>query len=63
MLLLINSEAHPLPSRLQKQIEKALEYTRKWRVTANVKKNAVVVLIVVRNEDKGNPVTFKWKWG
>ena len=51
------------PEGLQKQIEKALEYTRKWRVTANVKKNAVVVLIVVRNEDKGNPVTFKWKWG
>ena len=23
---------------LQKQTEKALEYTRKWRVTANVKK-------------------------
>ena len=26
------------PEGLQKQIEKALEYTRKWRVTANVKK-------------------------
>ena len=25
------------PEGLQKQIEKALEYTRKWRVTANVK--------------------------
>ena len=25
------------PERLQKQIEKTLEYTRKWRVTANVK--------------------------
>ena len=47
------------PEGLQKQIEKALEYTRKWRVTANVKKCAVVVC----NEDKVNPVTFKWKWG
>ena len=33
---------------LQKQIEKALEYTKKWRLTANVKKCAVVV---VCNED------------
>ena len=36
---------------LQKRIEKALEYTRKWRVTAIVKKCAVVVC----NEDKVNP--------
>ena len=28
-------------------------------MTANVKECAVVV----RNEDKGNPVSFKWKWG
>ena len=28
-------------------------------MTANVKKCAVVVC----NEDKVNPVTFKWKWG
>ena len=47
------------PERLQKQIEKALEYTRKWRGTANVQKCAVVV----RNEDKVDPVTFKWNWG
>ncbi|MEP2874451.1 MAG: reverse transcriptase domain-containing protein [Hyphomicrobiales bacterium] len=47
------------PEGLQKQIEKALEYTRKWRVTANVKKCAVVVC----NEDKVNPVNFSWKWG
>ena len=33
---------------LQEQIEKALEYTRKWRVTANVNKCAVLVC----NEDK-----------
>ena len=26
------------PEGLQKQIEKALEYTRQWRVTANVKR-------------------------
>ena len=37
----------------------ALEYTRKWRVTPNVQKCALVVC----NEDKVNPVTFKWKWG
>ena len=28
------------PEGLQGQIEKAIEYTRKWRVTANVKKSA-----------------------
>ena len=44
---------------MQKQIEKALEYTRKCRVTVNVKKCAVVVC----NEDKVNPVTLKGKWG
>ena len=47
------------PQGLQKQIGKAVEYTRNWRVTANVKKCAVVVC----NEDKVNPVTFKWQWG
>ena len=31
------------PEGLQKQVEKALEHTREWRVTANVKKRAVVV--------------------
>ena len=44
------------PEGLQRQIEKTLEYTRKWRLAANVKKCAVVVC----NEDKENPVTFKW---
>jgi len=44
---------------LQTQIDKALEYTRKWRVTANVNKCAVLVC----NEDKKNPVEFKWRWG
>ena len=44
---------------LQKQMEKALDYTRKSSVTANVKKCAVVV----RNEDKAIPVNFKWEWG
>ena len=47
------------PEGLQKQIDKALEYTRKWRVTANLKRCAVVVC----NEDKVKPVTFKLKWG
>ena len=44
---------------MQKQVEKALEYTRKWRVTANMKTCAVVVC----NEDEVNPVNIKWKWG
>ena len=44
---------------LQNQIEKALEYTRKWRVTANASKCAVLAC----HEDKKNPVEFKWKWG
>ena len=34
---------------LQQQVEKALEYTRKWKVTANVNKCAVPVC---NNEDK-----------
>lgn len=42
---------------LQKQLEKALECTRILILTANVNKRAVVA----RNEDKLNPVTFKWK--
>ena len=45
------------PEGLQKQVEKALEYARKWRV-ADVKQCAVVVC----NEDKLKPVTFKWTW-
>ena len=47
------------PEGLQKQTEKALEYTRKWRVKANVKERAVVVC----NEDKANPMNFSWEWG
>ena len=35
------------PEGLQKQVEKALEYTRKWTVMANAKTCAVVVC----NED------------
>ena len=41
--------------RLKEQIEKALEYTRKWRVTANFNNCAVLVC----NEDKKKPVEFK----
>ena len=44
-----------IPEGLQKQIEKAAEYTRKWRVTANVKTCAVVVC----NEDEVNAVNFE----
>ena len=41
------------PEGLQFQIEKALEYTRKWRVA-----------VVVCNEDKVDRIMhFKWKWG
>ena len=34
------------PEGLQKQIEKALEYTRKWRVTANVKRCSLLDIVV-----------------
>ena len=49
------------PEGLQKQIlvEKALAYTRKWSVTANVKRCAVVVC----NEGKVNPVNFQMEVG
>ena len=47
------------PEGLQEQLDEALKYTRKWRVTANVKMCAVVVC----NEDKVDPVNVKWKWG
>ena len=47
------------PKGFQKEREKTLEYTRKWRVTANVK----ICAVVVCNEDKVNPVNFRWKWG
>ena len=40
---------------LQKQVENALENTRNWRVTANVKKCAVVV----GDEYEANSVNFK----
>ena len=32
-------------------------------MTATVKNCAVVVVVVVCNEDRVNPVNFKWKWG
>ena len=43
------------PKRLQKQIEEALEYTKKWRVITNAKTCTVGVC----DEDKVNPVNFK----
>ena len=36
-------------------MQEDLEYTRKWKVSANVKNYAVVNPV--------NPVTFKRKWG
>ena len=47
------------PDGLQEQIEKALEYTRKWRVIENINKSAALLC----NEDNNNSVDFKWKWG
>ena len=47
------------PEGLQKQTDNAVEYTRKWRVTANVKKCAVVIC----NEDKVDPAIISWKRG
>ena len=47
------------PEGLQEQIEKALEHTRKWRVTANVKKCAEVLCY----ENKVNPMNFSWNEG
>ena len=44
------------PDGLQKQMEKALEYTRK---ISNLNKSTILVC----NEDNKNPVEFKWKWG
>ena len=41
------------------ELEKTLEYTTGWRVTANVEKRAVVAC----NERKMNPVSYSWKWG
>ena len=46
-----------IPNGMQKQIEKVLEYTRKWRVTANVNQSAILVC----NEDSKHLVEFKWK--
>ena len=40
-------------------VEKTPEFTRERRVTANVKKCAVIVC----NEEKVNPANFNWKLG
>ena len=45
------------PEGLQMQIAKALKYSTKWRMAANVNKCAAVVC----NEERENPVTFAWK--
>ena len=45
------------PEGLQKQIDAALKFTRKWRLSANVKKCAVMICNEVE------PIDFKWKWG
>ena len=41
------------------QIDAAKVFTDKWRLSANVKKSAVMVC----NEDKQKPVEYRWKWG
>lgn len=45
------------PEGLQKQIDAATEFCRKWILLANVKKCAVVVC----NDSKIEEVDFKWK--
>ena len=46
------------PEELQKQMEKALEYTRKWRVKANVNKCAIVVCNEISNAS-GEKMTYR----
>ncbi|CAB1116628.1 unnamed protein product [Ectocarpus sp. CCAP 1310/34] len=47
------------PEGLQLQIDAAKKFTDKWRLSANVKKSAVMVC----NENKEEPVEHRWKWG
>lgn len=44
---------------VQKQVQQASKYTRKYRVTVNLNKCAVRVC----NEDKREPVDMRWSWG
>lgn len=44
---------------LQKQTDLSMEYDRKWRLSANVKKCAAMVC----NYGKVKEVNFRWKWG
>ncbi|CAB1110562.1 unnamed protein product [Ectocarpus sp. CCAP 1310/34] len=41
------------------QINAAKEFADKWRLSANVKKSAVMMC----NEDREEPVEQRWKWG
>lgn len=47
------------PEGLQLQIDAAKKFTDKLRLSANVKKSAVMVC----NEDREEPVEYRWKWG
>ncbi|CAB1107901.1 unnamed protein product [Ectocarpus sp. CCAP 1310/34] len=47
------------PEGLQLQIDAAKKFTDRWRLSANVKKSAVMVC----NENKEEPVEHRWKWG
>ncbi|CAB1117831.1 unnamed protein product [Ectocarpus sp. CCAP 1310/34] len=47
------------PEGLQLQIDAAKKFTDKWRLSANVKKSAVMVC----NDNKEEPVEHRWKWG
>ena len=49
------------PEGSQEQIEKALEHTRKWRVTANVKTCAVCIVVCI--EDEVEPGKFQMEVG
>ena len=45
------------PEGLQLQIDAAKKFTDKWRLSANVKKSAVMVC----NEDREEPVEYRWE--
>lgn len=47
-----------VPGELEKQIEKSLEYTIEWSMTANNGNKSTIIHVC--HEDKKYPVEFKW---
>lgn len=47
------------PEGLQRQIDAAKEFADKLRLSANAKKSASMVC----NEDRKEPIEYRWKWG